>query len=84
MWCSKNCRHPTTQALINDHDTFRGTDVAAPAADGAVGIIMTRWRPVAQFLACENRYQAVLVKDFCLACVTKGVSKTDKIFFIVS
>ena len=53
------------------------TSVASPAAaTRRLGVAITRWDPVAQFLCYEDRYQAILQKECCLDCAnfkTNGV-----------
>lgn len=47
------------------------TSVASPAAARRLGVAMTRWNPVAQFLCCEDGYQAILQKECCLNCAAE-------------
>ena len=70
MHWSDSCSHISSRPLANDDSRFTETDVANPAAEGALGIVMTRGSPMAQFFACEQGYQAILIRDSCLNCTT--------------
>ena len=83
MYWSDKCGHSSSRPLPSGHDMYVETNIANPAVSGAVGIVMTRWNPVAQFLACENGYQAVLIRDSCLSCATDSFTRTGPTVFIV-
>ena len=78
------CHHPMTDPRDFDKDRFQLTSVASPAAEERFGVVMARWNPMAQFLCCEDGYQAILVKDCCLNCAAEGIDPADGVVFIVA
>ena len=84
MRWSDTCHHPLTDYVDLDKDRFVTTSAASPAIVGRLGVVMTRWNPTAQFLCCENGYQAILVKDCCINCAAEGIDPGDHVDFIVA
>ncbi|KAL8723245.1 MAG: hypothetical protein Q9225_000435 [Loekoesia sp. 1 TL-2023] len=73
QWTS-SCSHRVDEPM--DISKYRplATSVASPAAvTGRLGVAMTRWNPVAQFLCCSWGYQAILQKDCCLNCAAEAL-----------
>ncbi|KAL8789468.1 MAG: hypothetical protein Q9195_006793 [Heterodermia aff. obscurata] len=68
------CSHPADDCLDTSKYKAIATSVASPAAENAIGVAMTRWNPVAQFLCCDSgEHHAVLQRDCCLNCALKGI-----------
>ena len=84
MRWTDTCHHPMTDQLNLDKAHFVASSVASPAADGRCGVVMTRWNPTAQFLCCEDGYQAILVKNCCINCAAKNTDPRGGIVFIVA
>ena len=78
------CNHPFDDCLNTSKYKAMVTSVAAPGAENAVGVAMTRWNPVAQPLCCAGGdhqavggdHQAVLQRDCCLNCALKDIKLT--------
>lgn len=77
------CSHPVTDSMDLSKHASIPTSVASPSAFRRFGVAMTRWSPVAQFLCCENGYQAVLQKNCCLNCASEGLAATAHVVIIV-
>ena len=85
MRWTDTCHHPMTDDMPLDSSKFNLTSIASPAATkGRYGVVMARWNPVAQFLCCEDGYQAILVKDCCLNCAVGSIYPWGRIVFIVA
>lgn len=69
QWTSM-CAHSVTKPM-NPSKWAIATSVASPATARRLGVAMTRWNPIAQFLCCEYGYQAVLQKECCLDCAAE-------------
>lgn len=85
MTWTNSCPHTSATPLENYTRIFLETSVAQPRPiEHRIGIVMTRWNTMAQFLAChEATCLKVLVRDCCLPCATNGVSRLDPIMFIM-
>lgn len=77
------CSHPVTDCMDLSKYASIPTSVASPSAVRRLGVAMTRWSPVAQFLCCENGYQAVLQRNCCLNCALEGLTATAHVVLIV-
>jgi len=77
------CAHPVTDNM----DPFKyaplATSIASPSAAGRLGVAMTRWNPVAQFLCCENGNQAILQRECCLNCAAETLGIRTNAVIIV-
>ena len=76
-----------THPVVKPMDPFKraplATSFTSPAPAGRLGVAMTRWNPVAQFLCCENGYQAILQKECCLDCAAEILGlNTDGIIIV--
>ena len=69
-WTSM-CTHPVTKPMNKSLYAPLATSVASPAAARRLGVAMARWNSVAQFLCCEDGYQAILQKECCLDCAAE-------------
>ena len=80
-----SCPHTSSTPLRNVPTKFLETNVANPyIKNRLICIVMTRWSPMSQFLACHvGGCFKVLVRDCCLLCATRDVSHEEQIIFIV-
>ena len=77
------CAHPVIKPMDPSTDAL-ATSVASPAAAARrLGVVMTRWNPMAQFLCCEYGYQAILQKECCLDCAADTLGSTTNGIIIV-
>lgn len=82
-WASA-CSYPVTKRLDTLIYDALATSVAASSANGRIGIAMTHWNPVFQFLCCEDsRYQAVLQRSCWLDCALEELDAGDETRIIV-
>ena len=82
-WCD-SCSYPLASPLNYSEGTFMEMCVAMPMIEeGHIGIFMMRKNPIAQFFACDDVVQSVLVRDCCPQCATKHVKPGDYVAFIV-
>lgn len=82
-----SCAHPVIKPMdMSKHKNAPiATSVAAPsAANERLGIAMTRWSPMAQFLSCDISYQAVLQKECCLDCAAETFNGSTNGVIIVA
>lgn len=77
------CSHPVINCMNVSRHKPVSTSVASPSAQGRLGVAMTRWSPIAQFLCCEIRYQAVLQRDCCLDCAAENIPDDVKACVVV-
>ena len=82
MWANP-CPHPVTKIMDDKFDAF-ATAVSAPAAHWHLGVVMTRWNPMAQLLSCRYGCQAILQKECCLDCAAKMLGKKREGVIIVA
>ena len=82
IWASE-CSHPASDCLRFSKSEAISTSVAAPSGQDVMGVAMVRYDAVAQFLCCENGYQAVLQKDCCLNCALGDMVPRSYIVIIV-
>lgn len=82
QWAS-TCFHPASTPFDRTKHKALGTSLTSPAANDQLGIALTRWNPMAQFLCCEDGYQAVLQRSCCLNCTIEELGAVSETSIVI-